>query len=124
MSLIARHLEANGVPTVVLGSALDIVEHCAAPRFAFVDFPLGNPCGKPYDAAMQRCIVAAAVDLFEAAPAARTTARLPFRWSEDETWRDGYMRIAEADAETLRRQGEERRAHRQALREAGRVRKE
>lgn len=124
MSLIARHLEANCVPTVVLGSALDIVEHCAVPRFAFVDFPLGNPCGKPYDTAMQRQIVAAAVDLFEAASAARTSVRLPFRWSEDESWRDRYMRLSEADAAALRRQGEERRARRQALREAGRVRKE
>lgn len=124
MSLIARHLEANGIPTVVLGSALDIVEHCAVARFAFVDFPLGNPCGKPYDIAMQKNIVAAAVGLFESATAAQTTLRLPYRWSEDDSWREGYMHIDQADIERLQRQGEERRAHRQALREAGRVRKE
>ena len=124
MSLIARHLEANGMPTVVLGSALDIVEHCAVPRFAFVDFPLGNPCGKPYDAAMQKDIVAAAVGLFESATASKTTLKLPHRWSEDDGWREGYMCIDEADVERLRRLGEERRAHRQALRDAGHVRQE
>ena len=123
MSLVARHLEANGVPTVVLGSALDIVEHCGVARFAFLDFPLGNPCGKPYDVAMQREVVGAAVDLFESA-GAPPTLRLPHRWSEDESWRDAYMAIREADIDALRRKGEERRAHREALREAGRVRKE
>ncbi len=124
MSLIARHLEANGIPSVVLGSALDIVEHCGVARFAFVDYPLGNPCGKPYDTAVQREIVAAALALFETATAARCTRRLPHRWSEDETWRDGYMAFdADAMAE-LRRRGEERKAHRQALRDAGRVRPE
>src|SRR6266516_391553 len=28
VSLVARHLEANGIPTVVMGCAKDIVEHC------------------------------------------------------------------------------------------------
>jgi D-proline reductase (dithiol) PrdB len=33
VSLVARHLETNGIPTVIVGSALDIVEHCGVPRF-------------------------------------------------------------------------------------------
>ena len=57
VSLTARHLEAAGMPTVILGSALDVVEHCGVPRFLFTDFPLGNPCGKPFDTAMQEAIV-------------------------------------------------------------------
>ena len=48
-SLVARHLEANGIPTVVMGCAKDIVEHAAVPRFLFSDFPLGNSAGKPHD---------------------------------------------------------------------------
>lgn len=124
VSLTARHLEANGIPTVVLGSALDIVEHCGVARFAFVDFPLGNPCGKPYDRAMQRQIVATAVELFDSATAPNTTLRLPHRWSEDESWRDGYMAFDAEDLRKLRQAGEQRRAHRQELRDAGRVRKE
>ncbi|MEZ5231807.1 MAG: hypothetical protein R2749_03740 [Acidimicrobiales bacterium] len=48
MSLVARHLEANGIPTVIVGSARDIVEQAGVARFLFVDFPLGNPMGKPY----------------------------------------------------------------------------
>ena len=124
MGLIARHLETNGIPCVVLGSALDIVEHCGVARFAFVDFPLGNPCGKPYDRAMQREIVEAALGLFETATQERTTQRLPHRWAEDESWRDRYMAFDEAELGRLRRLGEKRKAHRQALRAAGHVRQE
>ena len=32
MSLIARHLEAEGLPTVILGAAKDIVETAGVPR--------------------------------------------------------------------------------------------
>ncbi len=93
VSLVARHLEAHGIPTVILGSARDIVEQCGVPRFVFTDFPLGNPCGKPYDAAMQRAIVGSGLDLLESARAPRTTVQTPFVWSPDQSWRDEYMRI-------------------------------
>ena len=52
-ALVARHLEANGIATVVMGCAKDIVEHAAVPRFLFSDFPLGNSAGKPQDVASQ-----------------------------------------------------------------------
>ena len=67
MSLVARHLEANGLPTVIIGSALDVVEHCGVPRFVFTDFPLGNPCGPPYRRDIQRTVVAMALDLLSSA---------------------------------------------------------
>ncbi len=57
MSLVARYLEANGLPTVIIGSALDIVEHCGVPRFVFTDLPLGNPVGHPWNRDMQREVV-------------------------------------------------------------------
>lgn len=93
MSLVARHLEANGIATVVLGSARDIVEHCGVPRFVFTDFPLGNPCGKPWDVAMQRDIVGIGLDLLDGARAPRTTVQSPFVWSADHSWRDRFMHI-------------------------------
>lgn len=123
MSLAARHLEANGIPTVILGSARDIVEQAAVPRFLFTDFPLGNPTGKPYDPAMQRSIVGMGLDLLEQARFPRTTVQTPFRW-DDDAWRAGFMRVDESNLEALARAGEERRA-RQARRKAeGRVRQD
>ena len=114
MSLVSRHLEANGIATVVIGSARDIVEECAVARFLFSDFPLGNPCGKPYDVAMQRAIVAMALDLLESARLPRTTVQTPFAWSEDESWRQSYARVDPEHSEALRRAGERRRAQQQA----------
>ena len=113
VSLVARHLEANGMPTVILGSARDIVEHCAVPRFLFVDFPLGNPCGKPWDAAMQRRIVAAAVALFETASAPRTTVVSQERWGSD-GWRRSYMAVTAENRAELARRGEDLRRRRAA----------
>jgi D-proline reductase (dithiol) PrdB len=90
VSLTARHLEENGIATVVLGCARDIVEHCGVPRFVFSDFPLGNPCGRPFDTAMQHDIFELALRVLESAPAPRTTVQTPFVWSDDPSWKDDY----------------------------------
>ena len=87
MSLVARHLEENGLPTVVIGTARDIVEHCGVARYVFTDFPLGNPCGEPDDADMQRAILGLALDLLESASGPRATVRSPYRWSGGEDWK-------------------------------------
>ena len=110
MSLVARHLEANGIATVVVGSARDVVEECGVPRFLFSDFPLGNPCGKPWDVEMQRRIVGFALDLLESATLPRTSVQTPFVWSEDVAWKERYARVDPAQKENLRELGEARRA--------------
>jgi hypothetical protein len=121
VSLASRHLEANGIPTVILGAARDIVEQAGVARFVFTDFPLGNSAGKPYDAEMQRAIVGMGLDLLEQARFPRTTLQTPFRW-DDDAWRAGYMRVNEANAEELRRAGEERRKRRALTKAEGRGR--
>src|SRR6195256_3805207 len=93
ISLVARHLEANGIPTVVMGCAKDIVEHAAVPRFLFSDFPLGNSAGKPDDPASQDRTLELALRVLEAAPGPRTTMASPLRWSEDASWKLDYLNI-------------------------------
>ncbi len=88
MSLVARHLEENGIPTVIVGAAKDIVEHCGVPRFVFTDFPLGSPCGEPFDTDMQHRIVGAALDLLETASTPRSTVMMPLLWTKGEAWKD------------------------------------
>ncbi|MGD8761890.1 MAG: hypothetical protein PVG87_06250 [Desulfobacteraceae bacterium] len=110
MSLVARHLEENKVPTVVVGSARDIVEECGVARFLFTDFPLGNPFGKPWDKEMQSSIMAMALDLLQFAWQPRTTVQAPFIWSEDETWRKVFMHVSEEQREAYKKAGEIRRA--------------
>mgnify|MGYP001825912347 CR=1 FL=1 len=113
MSQVANHLESAGIPTVVIGSARDIVEEHGVARFVFTDFPLGNPCGKPWDVAMQHAIVGIALELFHRAGSRRTTVQAPFAWGDD-GWRDRYMAVDDTDA--LRAAGERRRAAQEARR--------
>jgi len=128
VSLGARFLEAAGIPTVIVGSARDIVEECGVPRFVFVDFPLGNPCGKPGDIAMQRAITTLALDTLERAFAPRTTVQAPFVWDEvDDGWRERFMHVGDDNRDELaaagvaRRQAQEARRHdRELEREAAR----
>ena len=88
MSLIARHLEENGIPTVVIAAARDIVEHCGVARMLFVDFPLGNPCGEPGDIDMQRRIVEMALNVLEAATEPRTIVESGLVWSGGDKWKE------------------------------------
>jgi hypothetical protein len=101
VSLTARHLEANGIATVVMGAAKDIVEHCGVPRFAFSDFPLGNAAGRPHDPGSQRATLDVALQLLETAFAPRTTVQNPLRWSDDASWKLDYMNVEQLTDEEL-----------------------
>jgi hypothetical protein len=103
LSLVARHLEANGIATVIMACATDIVEHCGVPRALFSDFPLGNAAGKPHDAQSQADTLELALRLLESAPAARTTVQSPQRWSDSPEWKSDYSNIAKVSPEELAR---------------------
>jgi hypothetical protein len=93
VSLVARHLEAAGLPTVVLGCAKDIVEYCGVPRFLFSDFPLGNSAGRPFDVESQALTLELALRVLESAPGARTTVQSPLRWRDDPTWKLDFSNL-------------------------------
>jgi D-proline reductase (dithiol) PrdB len=101
VSLLARHLEEHGIPTVIMGSAKDIVEHAGVPRFLFTDFPLGNQAGRPFDVESQRQTLELALRVLEAAPAARTTVQSPLRWSADASWKRDYNDLSKLTPETI-----------------------
>ena len=101
MSLVARHLEANGLPTVIMGCAKDIVEHCGVPRFLFSDFPLGNSAGRPFDVESQTATLELALRVLESAPAARTTVQSPLRWREDPSWKLDYSNLDKLTPEQM-----------------------
>jgi hypothetical protein len=103
VSLVARHLETNGISTVVMGCAKDIVEHAAVPRFLFSDFPLGNSAGKPHDAKSQALTLELALRVLESAPGPQTTVQSPLRWSTDASWKRDYNNVALLSAEELAR---------------------
>ena len=101
ISLTARHLEAAGIPTVIMGCAKDIVEHAAAPRFLFSDFPLGNSAGKPHEPDTQRVTLDLALKLLESAVGPRTTVQSPLRWNDDGDWKQDYNNLARMPPEEV-----------------------
>ena len=104
VSLTARYLEANGIPTVIMGCAKDIVELCGVPRFLFSDFPLGNAGGKPDNPQSQAETMALALDLLESATGPRTTLQSPQRWNEDTEWKHNFRNIERIPPEEIARQ--------------------
>jgi hypothetical protein len=103
VSLAARHLEANGIATVVMGCAKDIVEYVGVPRLLFSDFPLGNAAGRPKDAASQAVTLELALAVLETAPAARTTVQSPLLWSAAPDWKLDYNNLARIPPEEIAR---------------------
>jgi D-proline reductase (dithiol) PrdB len=103
VSLAARQLEENGIASVVMGCAKDIVEYCGVPRFLFSDFPLGNAAGRPHDSESQAFTLELALCLLEAAPAGRTTVQSPLRWSADPSWKLDYSNIDRLAPEEIAR---------------------
>jgi D-proline reductase (dithiol) PrdB len=107
VSLAARHLEENGIATIVMGCAKDIVEYCGVPRFLFSDFPLGNAAGRPNDPESQAVTLELALRVLESAPAARTTVQSPLRWSADPLWKLDFSNIERLSPDEIRRRRQE-----------------
>ncbi len=115
VSLTARYLEAHGIPTVILGSAKDIVEHCGVPRFVFSDFPLGNSAGKPNSAVSQAETLELALKVLESAPGPRTTVQSQQRWTDDPSWKLDFQNVERIPQQELAR----RRAEFDKIKEIG-----
>jgi len=101
VSLAARHLEAHGIPTVIMGCAKDIVEHCGVPRFLFSDFPLGNSAGRPFDVPSQTQTLELALQVLQSAPAPRTTVQSPLRWNDDAAWKRDFNDLSKLSPEKI-----------------------
>ena len=103
-ALVARHLEANGIATVVMGCAKDIVEHSGGATVFVQRFPRWvNSAGKPHDVASQAQTLELALTLLESASGARTTMQSPLRWSADASWKLDYNNVAQMSPEELAR---------------------
>lgn len=84
VGLIARHLEAAGLPTIGFTSARTITARANPPRSVFVDLPLGHTTGLPGDADGQRRILREGLTAAHAMTAPGTIHDLPYRFIDDE----------------------------------------
>lgn len=122
--LVARHLEANGLPTLILGSARDIIAAGRPPRAVFVDYPLGHSAGRPFDPADQRAVLAAALRAFECITGRGGILDLDHRWPDGGAWKARAVDPAQGDSRqsrdtTPRYQSEEDRRLAEAASAAG-----
>ena len=102
MSLVARHLEARGIPTLCITSARDIIESGRPPRAVYVDYPLGHTTGKPFDPADQIEIVRAALQAWPRFERAAQIIDLDRRWAENDDWKSDAMRADAGDTRAPR----------------------
>ena len=91
MSLVARVLEAGGISTVTYTNARDIAASAGNPRQIFLNYPLGNPAGRPHDPDNQRDVLRAGLKLLEEADKPGIIVDLPDVWSESTAWIENFM---------------------------------
>lgn len=107
VALVANHLEAADIPTVVLGCARDIIEHVGVPRLLFNDLPLGNAAGPPGDLVAQDAIINLALTLLEQAEGPSTTWQSDVSWPGAQEWKRDYSNPALLSEEQLTARREE-----------------
>ncbi len=83
MGLVARVIEAAGIPTVTLNMIWPFQRMIGMPRVAAIEHPFGRPFGEVGDTATQREVLLAALALFGEAREPGHVEHLPFVWHED-----------------------------------------
>ena len=79
MGLVARKVEAAGIPTVTLNMIWPFQRLIGMPRVAAIEHPFGRPYG---DAEGQRAVLLAALRVAESATGPGQVEHLPFRWQQ------------------------------------------
>ncbi|MDP6183913.1 MAG: hypothetical protein QF609_08850 [Gammaproteobacteria bacterium] len=82
MGLVSRIVEEAGIPTVYVGTGRDLTIQVLPPRSIFLNFPMGNPFGRPHDVQMQREILVHALNHALGAKEPGELLDLPYDWGE------------------------------------------
>ena len=82
MGLVCRVAEEAGISTVCVSTGRDLTAQVKPPRSLFVNFPMGNAFGKPFDREMQRAILRQALALADSAKEGGVLIDLPYSWPE------------------------------------------
>jgi len=75
-----------------MSSAFSITAAVNPPRAVFLDFPLGHTAGKADDKGLQRKIMIDTLSALDSIQVPGTIRPLPYRWAEDDVWKDSVMR--------------------------------
>jgi hypothetical protein len=78
--VLARWIEAAGIPTVVVTMMPSVAEERRAPRIVGVEFPFGHAFGMPFDRAMQRRVLELGLRVLAGASVFGTRVDLDVEW--------------------------------------------
>ena len=82
MPVLARHLEAAGIPTVTVTMMPVTAEELRAPRIVGVEFPFGHTFGQPGDRAVQRTVLTTALRVLAGASRPMTRVDVDLEWPQ------------------------------------------
>ncbi|TMC96659.1 MAG: hypothetical protein E6J05_13650 [Chloroflexi bacterium] len=80
MPVLARWIEAAGIPTVVVTMMPAVAEERRAPRIVGIEFPYGHAFGMPGDKDMHRQVLALALRVLAGASAFGTRIDFDIEW--------------------------------------------
>ena len=80
MPVLARWIEAAGIPTVVVTMMPSVAEERRAPRIVGVEFPFGHAFGAPHNRQMQRRTLELALRVMAGASDFGTRVDLDVEW--------------------------------------------
>jgi hypothetical protein len=78
--VLARLIEAAGIPTVTVTMMPALATALLAPRVVGVEFPFGHPFGMPGDRAMQRLVLETALTVLSGAAAHGCRVDVDVEW--------------------------------------------
>ena len=82
MPVLARRIEAAGIPTVTVTMMPDVAAGLLAPRVVGVEFPFGHPFGLPHDRPMQATVLETALAVLAGAAAPGTRVDVDVEWPQ------------------------------------------
>ena len=83
MGLVARVIEAAGIPTVTLNMIWPYQKLVGMPRVAAIEHPFGRPYGDVGDAETQRGVLRSALEVAERGGAPGQIVHLPYVWHQE-----------------------------------------
>ena len=81
MGLVCRVVEEAGIPTVCISTGRDLTAQVKPPRSLFLNFPMGNNFGEPFNAKQQSAILGRALQLLEEVEVGGLLEDWPEVWS-------------------------------------------
>jgi hypothetical protein len=80
--VLARRIEAAGIPTAILTMMPDVAVWLGAPRVVGVEFPFGHSFGMPGDDRTHRRVLHTAVTVLAGAPTPGTRVDIDIAWPQ------------------------------------------